>query len=92
MSYRLQLEKNFIKHYRKLTVVERELVDDKLRILARDPWHPSLRTKRIKGTREFEVSVNMDIRMAISFDGEKLIIMLDIDHHDKLLKRRSSRR
>lgn len=33
----------------------------------------------------------MDIRMAIVFEGDKLIIMLDIDHHDKLLRRRSSR-
>lgn len=91
MGFKLQLEKNFVKHYRKLTAVERGMVDDKLRILARDPWHPSLRTKRIQGTSEFEVSVNMDIRMAIVFEGDKLIIMLDIDHHDKLLRRRSSR-
>lgn len=59
--------------------------------LARDPRHPSLRTKRIQGTGEFEASVNMDIRMAIVFQGDKLIIMLDIDHHDKLLRRRSGR-
>lgn len=91
MTYRLQLEKSFTKHYKKLTAVERGVVDDKLRILSRDPWHPSLRTKRIQGTDEFEVSVNMDIRMAITFEGDKLIIMLDINHHDKLLKRRSSR-
>lgn len=67
------------------------MVDDELRILARDSWHPSLRTKRILGTGEFEVSVNMDIRMAIAFEGDKLIIMLDIDYHDKLLRRRSGR-
>lgn len=85
------MEKSFVKHYRKLTAVEHGMVDDKLRILARDPWHPSLRTKRIQGTGEFEVSVNMDIRMAIVFEGDKLIIMLDIDHHDKLLRRWSSR-
>lgn len=91
MGFKLQLEKSFVKHYRKLTPVERSMVDDKLRILARDPWHPSLRTKRIQGTGEFEVSVNMDIRMAIVFQGDKLIIMLDIDHHDKLLRRRSGR-
>ncbi len=91
MSFRLQLEKNFVKHYKKLTTIERGMVDGKLRILARDPWHPSLRTKRIQGTNEFEVSVNMDIRMAIALEGDKLIIMLDIDHHDKLLKRRSGR-
>ena len=91
MANRLQLERNFAKHYKKLTAIERGMVDDKLRILARDPWHPSLRTKRIQGTGEFEVSVNMDIRMAITFEGDRLIIMLDVDHHDKLLKRRSSR-
>lgn len=91
MGFKLQLEKSFVNHYRKLTAVERDMVDDKLRILARDPWHPSLRTKRIQGTGEFEVNVNMDIRMAIVFEGDKLIIMLDIDHHDKLLRRRSNR-
>ena len=91
MAYRLQLERSFAKHYKKLTAIERGMVDDKLRILASDPWHPSLRTKRIQGTGEFEVSVNMDIRMAITFEGDRLIIMLDVDHHDKLLKRRSSR-
>lgn len=90
MSYRLQLEKNFTKHYAKLTAKERGMVDNKLRILAQDPWHPSLRTKRIQGTGEFEVSVNMDIRMVIAFEGDR-IIMLDVDHHDKLLKWRSSR-
>lgn len=36
MGFKLQLEKNFVKHYRKLTAVERGMVDDKLRILARD--------------------------------------------------------
>ena len=34
MGFKLQLEKNFVKHYRKLTAVERGMIDDKLRILA----------------------------------------------------------
>jgi mRNA interferase RelE/StbE len=70
MAYKLQLEKNFIKHYKKLSTTERGMVDGKLRILSQDPWHPSLRTKRIQGTGEFEVSVNMDIRMAITFEDK----------------------
>ena len=90
MAYRLQLEKNFKKHYSKLTAQEQALVDNKLRTLAQNPWHPSLRTKRIQGTGEFEVSVNMDIRMAITFEGDRIIVLLDVDHHDGLLKRRSS--
>lgn len=39
MNFRLQLEKNFVKHYKRLTTIERGMVDGKLRILARDPWH-----------------------------------------------------
>jgi mRNA interferase RelE/StbE len=58
-------------------------------VLAKNPWHPSLRTKRIKGSSEFEVSVNMDIRMAIKFSGDTIILLLDVDHHDKLLDRRN---
>ena len=38
MAYRLQLEKNFTKHYKKLTAIERGMVDDKLRTLSRNPW------------------------------------------------------
>lgn len=91
MAFKLQLEKNFVRHYKKLSAEERELVDSKLRILAKNPWHPSLRTKRIQGTGEFEVSVNMDIRMAITFEGDTIIVLLDVDHHDKLLKRRARR-
>lgn len=91
MAYRLQLEKNLKKRYAKLTSQEQGMVDAILRILARDPWHPSLRTKRIQGTGEFEVSVNMGIRLAITFEDDRMIILLDVNHHDRLLKRRSSR-
>lgn len=89
MRYRLQLEKNFARRYRKLTNQEQGLVDQKLRVLSENPWHPSLRTKRIQGTGEFEVSVNMDIRMAITFEDDRIIVMLDVGHHDDLLCRRA---
>lgn len=36
--------------------------------------------------RGVEISVNMDIRMTISFEGDRLIVLLDVDHHDKPLK------
>jgi len=89
MSYRLQLEKHFAKRYSKLTKEEQSQVDSKLRVLAENPWHPSLRIKRIQGTGEYEISVNMDIRIAIAFDGDTVIVMLVIDHHDRLLSRSS---
>lgn len=91
MPYSIQLAGNFAKNYAKLTRQEQEQVDEKLRLLASDPWHPSLRVKKIRGTREFEASVNRDIRMAFLFAEASIIVMLDVGHHDKLLERRARR-
>ncbi|MBO4359433.1 MAG: cytotoxin [Eubacteriaceae bacterium] len=75
----------FIKHYRKLTDVEKRQLKSKLSMFADDPFHPSLRTKRIQGTDAlFEFSVNMDIRVIWFFDGEDVVILLDVGHHDIL--------
>ena len=47
--------------------------------------HPSLRTKRIQGTKDlFECNVNMDIRIIWYYEGDKLIILVDVGHHDIL--------
>lgn len=46
MAYHLQLERQFIRRYSKFAPKERDMVDAELRILARDPWHPSLRPSR----------------------------------------------
>ncbi|AHU89993.1 hypothetical protein QEV69_02005 [Trueperella pyogenes] len=89
MPYQLVLERRFVKNYKKLSKIERKLVDTKLRILADNPWHPSLRTKKIRSTDEFECSVNMDIRIAFFFEGNAIVILLDIGHHDILLGRRT---
>lgn len=89
MGYSIQFADSFVKRYRKLTRQEQKQVDEKLRLLAIDPWHPSLRVKKIQGTREFEASVNRDIRMAFLFYDGSVIVMLDVDHHDKLLGRRT---
>lgn len=91
MVYHLSFAKSFIKNYRKLTKTEQRLVDSKLRLLVDNPWHPSLRVKKIQSTDEFECSVNMDIRIAFLFERDVLILLLDIAHHDRLLKRRTRR-
>ena len=54
----------FKKHYKKLSADEKSQFRRKLVIFADNPLHPSLRTKRIKGTDSlFEFSVNMNIRV-----------------------------
>jgi mRNA-degrading endonuclease RelE of RelBE toxin-antitoxin system len=89
MSWKLQIERGFVKQYKKLSPTEQKQIDNKLRRLAQNPLHPSLRLKRIQGTEEFEISVNMDIRIAITFHGDTIIILLDVGHHDSLLRRRT---
>ena len=64
---------------------ERSQLKKKLELLMQDPLYPSLRTKRIQGTTDlFEFSVNMDVRVIWEYDGETLILLLDIGHHDIL--------
>lgn len=92
MAYGLVLAPSFRKAYAKLERQEQALVERKMVILASDPWHPSLRVKHIQASNEFECSVNMDIRIAFRFEGDCLILLLDVDHHDKLLHRRTRKR
>ena len=75
----------FKKHYAKLAGDEKELFRTKLRLFAENPAHPSLRTKRIRGTENlYEFSVNMDIRVIWFYEGEALVALVDIGHHDIL--------
>ena len=75
----------FKKHYKKLTDNEKNQFKSKLKIFVKNPNHPSLRTKRIKGTDElFEFSVNMDIRVIWFYENSTLVAFVDIGHHDLL--------
>jgi len=91
MMYRLVIEDSFRKAYEKLSKNEQKTTDRKLILLANDPWHKSLRVKKIQTTELFECSVNMDVRIAFRFVEDTLIILLDIDHHDTLLRRAKRR-
>lgn len=87
MSYQITYSDRFKKSYKKLTVREQKLVQDKIMILSENPLHPSLRVKRIKGTADlFECSVNMDIRVIWYYEGDEIILLLDVGHHDILNK------
>lgn len=77
----------FKKHYKKLTEIEKNQFKNKLRKFVENPTTPSLRTKKIQGTDGlFEFSVNMDIRVIWYYEGTDLVILVDIGHHDILLK------
>ena len=84
--FTLTFTERFQKHFKALSDTERKQVKNKLVIFAEDPYHPSLRTKKIQGTSFFECSVNMDIRIIWFYEGEKLIALVDVGHHDILDK------
>ena len=85
--YQITFTDRFRKHYAKLTEKEKSQFKTKLTIFTENPLHPSLRTKRIQGTEGlFEFSVNMDIRVIWYYEGEALVALVDIGHHDVLKK------
>ena len=87
MAYQLTFTDRFQKNYKALSENEKKQIMKKLALLAENPMHPSLRTKRIQGTSDlFECSVNMDIRIIWYYEGDKIIILLDVGHHDILKK------
>ena len=64
MAIQFTFTERFQRHFKTLTEAEKKQLQNKLRLLAENPMHPSLRTKRIQGTADlFECSVNMDIRI-----------------------------
>ena len=85
MVYKLTFTERFQKHYKKLHPNEKSQIMKKVELLAQNPLHPSLRTKRIQGTDNiFEFSVNMNIRVIWYYEGEQMIILVDVGHHDIL--------
>ena len=87
MSYSLTFSKTFQKHFENFTDRQKKQVGNKLKILVKNPAHPSLRVKRIKGaTSLWEMSVNMDIRIIFEFSDDTIILLMDIGHHDVLKK------
>lgn len=87
MTYQITYTKRFEKHLKALSKTEKNLIRKKVEMLAENPFHPSLRTKRIQGTDDlFECSVNMDIRIIWYYENDQLILLLDVGHHDILDK------
>ena len=85
MKFEFTYSDKFRKHYKNLNASEKKQVTDKLVLLSQNPKHPSLRTKRIQGTdRLFESSANMDVRILWYYEGDKLIALVDVGHHDIL--------
>lgn len=84
--YKLKYTKTFEKDLKKLSASEQKLVAKKLKILAENPFYPSLRTKKVQGLNNvFEMSINMDIRILWQYENGLIILLIDIGHHKDIL-------
>ncbi|MGD0486246.1 MAG: hypothetical protein ABSB94_03545 [Syntrophorhabdales bacterium] len=77
----------FLQSVKELPEDVKRTLKKKLDIIADNPSHPSLRTKKIKGRENlFEATITMSIRMTWEYfeDG---ILLRNIGEHDRTLKR-----
>jgi mRNA interferase RelE/StbE len=89
-KYDIVYDDDFKRDLRKLSIKDQKSILRKLRIFENNPFYSSLRTKKLHGYREerYESSINMDIRILWRFDGERIIVVLKVGHHDILKSRR----
>lgn len=87
MNYEILFSSRFRKSFSRLQDAEKKIFYEKLTLFIENHKHPSLRSKKIKGSKIlFESSINMSIRVIWTYQDESLILMIDIGHHD-ILKR-----
>lgn len=82
MKFTITFSKSFQKSYKKLTKIEQEALKNKINILSENPMHPSLRTKRVQGTKDiFEFSINMSLRVLWKYEDGRIILLIDVGTH-----------
>ena len=72
----LQFTARFKKDYKKLPSVIQKRTDEKLKTLSNNFLYPSLRVKKIKGSKDiFEASITMNYRVLFQIDFNALIFL-----------------
>jgi addiction module RelE/StbE family toxin len=86
MNYKLRPSEEFKKSLKRLTATEQKQTAKKLELLKENPFHPSLRTKKVRGLDSvFEMSVNMDIRIIWKYEDKIILLLIDVGHHKNIL-------
>jgi len=81
-----QFSRRFKKGYQGLPKEIQEAFDQKLLLFLKDMLHPSLRVKRILGTKDrWEGSINMKYRFTFEFSGDNVIFRA-VGAHDILIR------
>jgi len=83
MSHIVVYTKTFQRAFERLTKVEKALVMAKIDRLEDEPFYPSLRSKKLKGNSGcYESRVNRDIRIIWRYQNGKIILLINVGHHD----------
>ena len=81
-----QFSRRFKKEFNKLPKEIQKAFDEKLSLFLKQTSHPSLRVKRIQGTKDrWEGSVTMKYRFTFEF-SEGILIFRVIGTHDIIIK------
>jgi mRNA interferase RelE/StbE len=91
--YTIQFSTMFEKEFARLSIQNRKQVLETVEVIKNDPYYKSLRTKKLKSKRKdlFESRVNRDIRLVWYFEEDKIIVMLEVGHHDVEKQRKIQR-
>jgi mRNA-degrading endonuclease RelE of RelBE toxin-antitoxin system len=96
--YTVQFSNIFEREFAKLSAQNRKQVVETVEVMKNDPYYQSLRTKKMRGRRKYqrdlyESRVNRDIRLIWYFDddNDKIILMLEVGHHDVEKQRKIQR-
>lgn len=84
-KFQLRATERFKKAYRGLDEQSQNVIKKVLRILEKNPRHPSLRTKKMGYESIFECSANMDLRITFQFEKPDIIVLRNCGHHDESL-------
>lgn len=83
---KVQAYASFRKLYRKLPAAIRRKVLRQIRQIAKNPQHPSLQVKRIRGTADiWEARVDLQYRMTFERHGDSIFLRV-VANHDEALK------
>jgi mRNA interferase RelE/StbE len=87
-ALKLKRTERFKKSVLDLDQATREKLKKQLKLLVSDPRSPSLRVKKIKGTKSiFEARVNDSYRFTFEFGEESEIILRVVGPHNDALKK-----
>lgn len=83
---RFERAERFKRAYLKLDEQQRQAVKKALRLMSADIKHPSLRVRKVQGTKDvWEARASAGLRLIFTWTGE-LIILRNCGEHDKTLK------